>query len=135
VNATHPNVKLIRDFYDVHARFYAGGEIEPVSEMLTDDIAWHVPGRSPIAGHYQGKEEVLGYFRARSERASGTFRIEVRDVLANDQRAVVLAGGRASRDGQTLSWETAGVFRIVDGRVAECWLLPFDQYAFDEIWR
>jgi ketosteroid isomerase-like protein len=94
-----------------------------------------VPGRSPIAGHYQGKEEVLGYFRARSERASGTFRIEVRDVLANDQRAVVLAGGRASRDGQTLSWETAGVFRIVDGRVAECWLLPFDQYAFDEIWR
>jgi ketosteroid isomerase-like protein len=131
----HPNAKLIRDFYDLHARFYAGGEIEPVSEMLTDDIAWHVPGRSPIAGHYQGKDEVLGYFRTRSEKARGTFRIEIREVLANDQRAVVLAGGRALRDGETLSWETAGVFRIVGGKVAECWLLPFDQYEFDEIWR
>jgi ketosteroid isomerase-like protein len=134
MQATHPNTRLIRDFYEVHARYYAGGEIQPVSEMLTDDIAWHVPGRSPIAGHYHGKQEVLEYFRARSERASGSFRIEVRDVLANDQRAVVLAGGRATRDGQTLTWETAGVFRIADGKIAECWLLPFDQYEFDEIW-
>ena len=134
MESTHPNVKLIRDLYEVHARFYAGGDIDPVSELLADDISWHVPGRSPIAGHYQGKEQVLDYFRARSERARGTFRIEVRDVLANDERAVVLAGGRATRDGRSLTWETAGVFRIADGRVAECWLLPFDQYEFDEIW-
>ena len=107
MQATHPNTELIRHFYEVHARFYAGGEIQPVSEMLTDDIAWHVPGRSPIAGHYHGKQQVLEYFRARSERASGSFRIEVRDVLANDQRAVVLAGGRATRDGlRTLNRNT-----------------------------
>jgi hypothetical protein len=27
-----------------------------------------------------------------------------------------------------------GVFRIADGRIAECWLVPFDQYLFDELW-
>src|SRR5213596_741568 len=101
--------------------------------MLSDTIAWHVPGRSAIAGHYYGKEQVLDYFRRRSEHASGTFRIDLHAVLADDERAVVLAGGRAKRDGREVSWETAGVFRITDGKVAECWLLPFDQYAFDEI--
>jgi len=28
-----------------------------------------------------------------------------------------------------------GVFRGGGDRVAECWLVPFDLYAFDEIWR
>jgi hypothetical protein len=26
------------------------------------------------------------------------------------------------------------VFRIADGKIAECWLVPFDQYLFDELW-
>jgi len=47
---------------------------------------------------------------------------------------VLLAGGRAERDGGTIELETVGIFRIEDGKIAECWLLPFDQYVFDEIW-
>jgi hypothetical protein len=27
-----------------------------------------------------------------------------------------------------------GVFRIADGKIAECWLVPFDQYLFDDLW-
>jgi ketosteroid isomerase-like protein len=38
------------------------------------------------------------------------------------------------RDGRELSWETVGVFRVADGRITECWLVPFDQSVFDEIW-
>jgi hypothetical protein len=38
------------------------------------------------------------------------------------------------RDGAVVSWETVGVFRVADGRIAECWLVPFDQATFDEIW-
>jgi hypothetical protein len=26
------------------------------------------------------------------------------------------------------------VFRVAEGRIAECWLIPFDQAAFDRIW-
>jgi hypothetical protein len=47
---------------------------------------------------------------------------------------VQLAGGRGLREGREVSWETVGVFRVVDGRIAECWLVPFDQAVFDEIW-
>ena len=130
----NPNSSLIRDFHDRQNRFYAGGEQAPARALLAEDVAWHVPGRSALAGDYRGRDEVLRYFAARRELANATFRIAVRGVLADDERAVIFAGGRVERDGNTLEWETAGVFRIVDGKIAECWVLPYDQYRFDEIW-
>jgi ketosteroid isomerase-like protein len=130
----HPNVRLIRDFHEGQNRFYARGEQGPVSAMLTADVAWHVPGRSAIAGDYRGRDEVLGHFARRRELARATFRIDVRGVVADDERAVILAGGEVERDGQPFTWGTAVIFRIEQGRIAECWVLPYDQQAFDEIW-
>lgn len=130
----HPHARLIRDFHAAQNRFYAGADQEPVRAMLADDVAWHVPGRSALAGDYVSRDEVLRYFARRRELADATFRITVRHVLADDERTVILAGGALQRDGQTLAWETVGVFRVAAGRIAECWALPYDQHAFDEIW-
>jgi uncharacterized protein len=102
--------------------------------LLADDIAWHVPGRSPIAGHYHGHQEILGYFAARRAHAKATFRVRSRAILADDEWAVQLADGQLERDGQLRTWQTVGVFRIAGGKIAECWLVPFDQYLFDELW-
>jgi ketosteroid isomerase-like protein len=130
----HPNARLIRDFHAAQNRFYAGGDQETVRAMLAPDVAWHVPGRSALAGDYVGRDEVLRYFAGRRKLARATFQIAVRQVLADDQRAVILAGGQLQRDGAILAWEIVGVFRIAAGTIAECWVLPFDQYAFDKIW-
>jgi ketosteroid isomerase-like protein len=130
----HANARLVRSFHEALGSFYAGGDIEAVRAMLVDDIAWHVPGRSAIAGDHIGKSRVLDYFHRRRELGRGAFKVEVGDVLANDERALLFADGRAERDGRTIEWETVGVFRIADSKIAECWLLPFDQYSFDEIW-
>ena len=131
----HPNEKLIRDFYAAQGRFYAGeGDAAAVAALLTDDIAWHVPGRNAIAGDYRGVDEVLGYFARRRDLARGSFRVEIRHTLADDELVMQLAGGRAEIDGEQREWETVGVYRITDGLIAECWLVPFDQHAFDEIW-
>src|SRR5882762_7045705 len=130
----HPNARLIRDFHAAQNRFYAGGDQEPVRAMLAPDVTWHVPGHSALAGDYVGRDEVLRYFAHRRKLAHATFRIAVRRVLADDERAVILAGGQLERDGETFRWETVGVFRVAAGTIAECWVLPYDQYAFDEIW-
>jgi ketosteroid isomerase-like protein len=130
----HPHAQLIRDFHDRQNRYYGGGEQEPVGAMLSDDVTWHVPGHSAIAGDYRGRDEVLRYFARRRELANATFRIDVRGVLADDQRAVILASGEVDRDGETFAWGTVGIFRIADGAIAECWVLPYDQHTFDEIW-
>jgi ketosteroid isomerase-like protein len=131
----HPNERLIRDFYEAQGRFYAGSAgREEVEDLLADDIVWHVPGRNAIAGDYRGKDEVFDYFARRRDLARGSLRVRVRHTLADDELVTQLAGGSAEIAGEPREWETVGVYRIAGGRIAECWLVPFDQCAFDEIW-
>jgi uncharacterized protein len=134
MSAEHPHAQLIRDFHDRQNRFYAGGDQGPVSAMLTDDVTWHVPGRSAIAGDYRGRDEVLRYFATRRALAGATFRIHVRGVVTDDDRAAILATGEVGLGGKTLTWGTVVVFRMAEGRIAECWVLPYDQRAFDDVW-
>jgi ketosteroid isomerase-like protein len=125
---------LVRRFHGVQAAFYGGGPIEPLIGFLAEDIRWHVPGRNAIAGDYAGRDEVLAYFEHRRRLARATFRLSVRDVVAAGERVFQLVGGTVERSGERRSWETVGVLRVTRGRIHECWLLPFDQYVFDEVW-
>jgi ketosteroid isomerase-like protein len=131
----NPNQRLVRRFHAAQGSLY-GCEtgVEAVGALLTGDVAWHVPGRNPIAGDYRGKPRVLDYFARRRDRVRGSLRIGVHRVLTDDEYVIQLAGGRAQIRGTVREWETVGVLRIADGRIAEGWLLPFDQYAFDAIW-
>jgi ketosteroid isomerase-like protein len=131
----NPDLELIERFYGVQRRFYAGEAVaEELQGMLTDDVVWHVPGRSAIAGTYRGHDQVIAYFKRRREIADHTFRVTPREMLANPHHVVHLADGEATINGQVRRWRTIGLFAISDARIAECWLLPFDQYEFDDIW-
>jgi ketosteroid isomerase-like protein len=130
----HPNERLVREFHEAQRVFYAGGAVEPLLEYLAEDIVWHVPGRNAIAGDHTGLDEVVAYFERRRALADATLRVIVRAVLANDELVMQLADGIAERGGRTFDWRTVGVFRIAGRRITECWLVPFDQYAFDEAW-
>jgi ketosteroid isomerase-like protein len=114
--------------------FYAGGDAEQVRELLADDIEWHVPGGSPIAGDYHGVEAVLGYFAKRRDLAKSTFRMDPVEILIGDEHVAVLTDGSAVVGGVERRWSTVGLYRIGAGRVASCWLLPLDPAAFDSIW-
>jgi ketosteroid isomerase-like protein len=76
----------------------------------------------------------MDYVRKRRELAAGTFEITVHDVLANDEHGLVVATGRVPRNGETSEWRAHGLYRFSDGRIAECRVLPEDQYEFDRIW-
>ena len=128
-------VEVIDRLHDAQARLYTDGDPGPVRGVLTADIAWHVPGQSPIAGSYHGVDEVVEYMLARRELADGTFRMQRLDVLTGSGETVaVLTDGEASMGGSVRRWSTVGVYRLRDGRVAECRLVPFDQAVFDDIW-
>lgn len=126
----HPNEALLRREYEARAR----GDLRALEEIFHEDIVWHVPGRSAIAGTYRGRVEVMEYTRRRRELAQGTFEITVHDILANDDWALVIATGRAERHGRLHEWRAHGLYRFKDGQIVECHVLPEDQYAFDEIW-
>ena len=130
----HPHAQLVRDFHDHQNRFYAGGEQTSAGAMLTDDVTWHVPGESAIANEYRGRDEVLRHFLRRREISDGTLRITVHGVLADEERAVILAAGQCSRGGEIFRWRTVSIFRVKQGQIAECWVVPYDQALFDGIW-
>jgi pimeloyl-ACP methyl ester carboxylesterase/ketosteroid isomerase-like protein len=126
--------QVVRRFHELQGAFYTGGPLEPLMDLLADDVCWHVPGRSPIAGDHRGRPAVLAYFRRRRDLAAATFRLQVRDVVASGDLVFQRVDGTVSRAGTSRSWETVGVLRVSDGRIRECWLLPLDQDLFDEIW-
>jgi ribosomal-protein-alanine N-acetyltransferase len=127
--------EVVDAFYAVQRRFYSGEEVEEdLARLLAPDVAWHVPGRSGIAGDYAGREEVLGYFRRRRDLTHRSFVVTSRGTLSDADRVVHFADGEATLGGETRRWRTVGIFEVAEGQIARCWLVPFDQYAFDEIW-
>jgi uncharacterized protein len=130
----HPNAALIAEFHRRQGAFYVGGPLEPLVELLAQDIRWHVPGTSPIAGDHKGRDAVLAYFERRRAIARGNMRMTVRDSLVDDEAVVELVDGSARLRGSSVTWRTVGVYRIRNGQLAETWLVPFDLDLFDRIW-
>ena len=130
----HESERVVRDFHARQGRFYAGGQAEPLREMLTGDVVWHVPGRNPIAGDHTGIDAVMDYFERRRALARATFRVNVREVMSAGDLVIQLAGGTAELGGREVAWETVGIFIVRDGKLAEGRLVPFDQYLFDAVW-
>ena len=128
------NRDLLEEFRRRQGTMYAGGAMEPVAELLSDDIVWHVPGRSPIAGDHRGRRAVLRYFVHRRALAENTLRIEVLQSMADELAVAELADGRARLGGEEAHWRTVGLYRIDAERIAEAWLVPFDLDTFDRAW-
>jgi ketosteroid isomerase-like protein len=128
-------IDLLDRLHEAQNEFYGGGSGAALEQLLTPSVTWTVPGDNRIAGTYCGLEEVLGYFRRRRDLADRTFRMERRDVLVGEgDRVAALTDGFATIGGVEHRWSTVGLYEVVDGRVAACWLLPLDARAFDAIW-
>jgi ketosteroid isomerase-like protein len=126
---------VLARLHAAQAAFYAGEDSTAVRAVLTDDIAWHVPGTNAIAGDYHGIDAVLDYFARRRDLANKTFRMHPRDILTGDGDTVAaLTDGTATIDGVDQAWSTVGLYRVRADRIAACWLLPLDPAAFDAIW-
>jgi uncharacterized protein len=126
---------VLARLHEAQGAFYAGGPPEPLRAVLCDDIVWVVPGDNAIAGEYRGVDAVMAYFARRRELAHGSFRMRPGDVLAGDgDQVAALTDGTATIDGAEHHWSTVGLYRLREGRVAGCHLLPLDAAAFDAIW-
>lgn len=78
---------------------------------------------------------MLAYFRRRRELADRSFRMHTRDVLTGDGDSLTaLTDGSAIIGGEERTWSTVGLYRVRDGRIAACRMLPLDPAAFDAIW-
>jgi ketosteroid isomerase-like protein len=111
----HRNELALRTAYDC----VAAGDLQPMLDLLSDDIRWEVGGASPLAGTYEGQDRILAFFQAMGEQYQGTLDVQVREVLANDHRAIVLTNESASVDGQQLRWTSVHVYTLQNGTIVD----------------
>ncbi|MGO8870508.1 MAG: nuclear transport factor 2 family protein [Acidimicrobiales bacterium] len=110
------------------------GDLDLLRVVMAQDVVWHEPGRSSLAGDYKGPEAVLGLLGELKARSGGTFKVEILDVLSEPERAVVLQRETATRDGKTLDVIVAVDFEIHHEKVTEVTVYQADTYQFDEFW-
>jgi ketosteroid isomerase-like protein len=126
----HPNEDLIQKGYDAFGK----GDFDAVKDLFAADIKWHTPGRSPISGDLEGIDAVLGQFAKIAELSGGSFRLEIHDMLANDEHGVAMVTATGDRGGKSFTDNQVHVFHVKDGKVTEFWGHAGDQYAADEFW-
>ncbi|MEU4392691.1 nuclear transport factor 2 family protein [Kribbella sp. NPDC023855] len=120
----HPNVRLIRGYYEA----YAANDLAALrTKYFAPDIRWTIPGHHPLAGTKHGADEVLAFF---AQLAKAGFRADPIFLAADGDWVVDLHRGWSTTPaGLDLTWALA--FRIHSGRIAEAINYPADQHAAD----
>ena len=109
------------------------GDVEGFADiLLADDIVWHWPGRSSVAGDYRGRDEVIGLIRGFHSLTGGRLRVEPVDILEGAEYLMSFTHVTADQEGSHLDVMMADAMRFGDdGRVVEYWTLSNDQAAVD----
>jgi hypothetical protein len=127
----HPNVQLMKKVYEA----FTTGDLEAAASYWTPDCVHHYPGRSVLAGSHSGVENALQFASKMFEMTQGNIQMEILDIGASDDHAFALVRTSYGRNGKSLKdMSFVNISRIRDGKVAEFWTYPDDQYAVDEFW-
>jgi hypothetical protein len=127
--------QVLQRLHEAQNWFYAGNDDSLLREILHQEVHWYIPGRNAIAGVYKGLDGVLQYMTVRRTIARATLRLQHLELLVGDGDHVAsLTKGSAVLAGVEQTWSTLGLYRLRQGLIAECRLLPLDAEAFDRIW-
>jgi ketosteroid isomerase-like protein len=128
---TQSNAELLRTGYEG----FASGDVAAVFAIFAEDVAFHIPGHSPISGDYTGHEEVGGFFQSLGERSNGTFKIDVQDILDNgDDTVVALVTHVARREAAELAMRAVHVWQVKDGKATSHQSFVADDHESDAFW-
>jgi uncharacterized protein len=127
----HPNEVLVREAFAAFGR----GDMDALrSQYFAEDIRWHTPGRSPLAGDYEGVAQVLEAFGRVFELSGARSVLSCTMFLpmkSTPWRIIPPAPSGRPSIGRTTS-STSSI--SVTAKQTEVWLYSADLYAFDEFW-
>ena len=127
----HPNEVVLRDAYVA----MAAGDGRTLAALLTPETVWVIRGRGKLAGSYSGPDEIFSLWKSIAAQTGGGLRLEVEDVLANDERGVVLVVARGERSGRVLEERQVAVFEFAGpGKVRRATFVYEDPDAYDSFW-
>ena len=125
----HPNAIAYRRTADA----FRARDSEALAQLIAEDVVWHVPGNSPLAGQIQGLDALFGWFERLHQVTKGTFMLREHDVLATDDHVVALSDMSSEIDGHRVSVNVVSVMHFRDRRQLERWFHPSDPAAYDAL--
>ena len=121
----HPNAALVRKMGEA----MMSDDPQASAAFLADDVEWHEIGRAePI----RGKEALADRFMGAEPPDWQITDVEIHDIIANDDHTVALGTATATRGGRTLTYRTAEIYHIRDGKVTARWSFSDDTAAINE---
>jgi uncharacterized protein len=129
----HPNAVTIKKGYEA----FLAGDIDQVRQLMAAEIVWHGLGNNILKGVFRGHAEVVSFFGKLIMETEGTLNLEVHDVIANDERAVILTNVSAERNGKKLNVRTANIYELNPaGKVIAAWGPYSDESdKLDDFWQ
>lgn len=120
--ADHPNAAKYREL----SEGFDPGDIGAMSEYMADDVEWWSIGSKEPA---RGKQAMMEQFAA---LADVEIKVDLHDVVANDEHVVALVNATATRNGRTLKYRTAEIHHVKDGKVTHRWAFSDDTEAINK---
>ncbi len=105
-----------------------------LSDLIAEEVVWHLPGRSPLADDYDGRDATFGYFSQLAALSDGTVRANLESIVAEGDTVVARQTNTATRGTRQLNDKACLVFEMRNGHVVEVREYHYDQYAMDEFW-
>jgi ketosteroid isomerase-like protein len=122
--------QLARRAWDAIARGDAGA----VRALLAPDVVWHALARgAPWAGEHRGADVILD-FLARVGEVTDVFDAQLVDVLAGDERVLVVFHVRIGVGDRHVELDYLLLARATGDRVTEVWTTPLDPAALERLW-
>ena len=126
----HANEAFIREAYERMAN-HDGAYL---ARALASDARWVVCGKGGFAGTYVGRDSIFEVWKRTAQQTGGGLTLDVHDVLANDDRAVVLLTAKGQRAGRTMEERQVAVFDIRDGQITEARFIYEDPDVYEAFW-
>jgi hypothetical protein len=125
----HPNAEVVERAFNAFGR-----DALTVARTIAEDAVWRVPGSSAMSGEYRGRDAILKFLRQTMVLTDGTYRIELRYVVADDEHAVAVYRARGERGERAIDIEQALFCVVREGQLVDVTAVPFDAAAFDAFW-
>jgi len=124
---------------DVIRRFYqaiADHDFAAAESCFAEDVVWHLPGDSPIAGDHRGWPQIRDNFIAKlGPLSGGTFRADLIDVAIGERFVVAVQHATAAYRGKVLDISACQLITVRDGLIHEVRGHYSDQEALDAFWQ
>lgn len=128
----HPNATRYRAIFDA---LWTGGDIQPMLDSVAETYEWHNDIGAGPWRHLSGPAEAMAMGAWWTEFFEGTFRHEMIDVCASDDRVIEVLHEVGEKDGHVFDNVALYVYELgPDGRAVSLRTFDRDRENVTEFW-